>query len=59
MEAMELYRQWLTDFAADPDTVADLKAIENDPKEIEDRFYRELEFGTAGMSACWAPVPTA
>ncbi len=49
MEAMELYRQWLSDFANDPDTVADLKAIENDPKEIEDRFYRELEFGTAGM----------
>ena len=49
MEAMELYRQWLTDFANDPDTVADLKAIENDPKEIEDRFYREPEFGTAGM----------
>ena len=49
MEAMELYRQWLTDFANDPDTVADLKAIANDPKEIEDRFYRELEFGTAGM----------
>ncbi|MCQ2436971.1 MAG: phospho-sugar mutase [Clostridia bacterium] len=49
MEAMELYRQWLADFADDAETVADLKAIENDPKEIEDRFYRELEFGTAGM----------
>lgn len=49
MEAMELYRQWLADFADDADTVADLKAIENDPKEIEDRFYKELEFGTAGM----------
>ena len=49
MEAMELYRQWLKDFADDADTVADLKSIENDPKEIEDRFYRELEFGTAGM----------
>ena len=49
MEAMELYRQWLKDFADDADTVADLKAIENDPKEIEDRFYKELEFGTAGM----------
>ncbi|MBQ9951089.1 MAG: phospho-sugar mutase [Clostridia bacterium] len=49
MDAMKLYQQWLTDFANDPDTVADLKAIENDPKEIEDRFYRELEFGTAGM----------
>ena len=42
MDAMELYRQWLRDFADDADTVADLKAIENDPKEIEDRFYREL-----------------
>ena len=49
MEAMELYRQWLKDFADDADNVADLKSIENDPKEIEDRFYRELEFGTAGM----------
>ncbi len=49
MEAMELYRQWLKDFADDADTVADLKAIADDPKEIEDRFYKELEFGTAGM----------
>ena len=44
MDAMKLYQQWLTDFANDPDTVADLKAIENDPKEI---------------AACWAPAPTA
>ena len=49
MDAMQVYRQWLNDFANDPETIADLKAIENDPAEIEDRFYRELEFGTAGM----------
>ena len=49
MEPMELYRQWLEMFASDADTVADLKAIENDPEEIKDRFYRDLEFGTAGM----------
>ncbi len=49
MEAMKVYQQWLADFANDPETLADLKAIENDPAEIEDRFYRELEFGTAGM----------
>lgn len=49
MDAMQLYRQWLADFADDAATVADLKSIENDPKEIEDRFYRDLEFGTAGM----------
>jgi len=49
MDAMKLYQQWLTDFADDAETVADLQAIANDPAEIEDRFYRELEFGTAGM----------
>ena len=31
MEAMKVYQQWLADFADDPQTVADLKAIENDP----------------------------
>ena len=49
MDAMQVYLKWLNDFANDPETIADLKAIENDPAEIEDRFYRELEFGTAGM----------
>ena len=49
MDAMALYQKWLTDFAADAETVADLNAIKDDPAEIEDRFYRELEFGTAGM----------
>ena len=42
MDAMQVYRQWLNDFANDPETIADLKAIENDPAELEDRFYREL-----------------
>ncbi len=49
MEPMKLYQQWLTDFADDQETVQDLLAIKDDPKEIEDRFYRDLEFGTAGM----------
>lgn len=49
MEPMKLYEQWLKDYADDPETVADLMAIKDDPKEIEDRFYRDLEFGTAGM----------
>ena len=49
MDYMAAYRQWLTDFADDAETVADLQAIAGDEKEIEDRFYRELEFGTAGM----------
>ena len=49
MEPTKLYQQWLKDFADDTETVQDLIAISDDPKEIEYRVYRELEFGTAGM----------
>ena len=49
MDYMQLLHQWLMDFADDMETIEDLESIENDPKEAEDRFYRELEFGTAGM----------
>ena len=49
MEPIKLYEKWLRDYADDAETVQDLLAIKDDPKEIEDRFYRELEFGTAGM----------
>lgn len=49
MDVRASYEQWLRDFAQDAETIADLKAIENDDKEIEDRFYTELSFGTAGM----------
>ncbi len=49
MTYKERYEQWLRDFADDPATVAELQAIAGDEKEIEDRFYTELSFGTAGM----------
>ena len=49
MEPILLYQQWIKDFADDTETVQELIAISDDPREIEDRFYRELEFGTAGM----------
>ena len=49
MTVRENYEQWLRDFAADKETVQELEAIRNDDKEIEDRFYTELSFGTAGM----------
>lgn len=49
MSYKEVYQRWLTADAVDSDTKAELKAIENNEKEIEERFYRELEFGTAGM----------
>ena len=43
------YQKWITDPYFDENTKAELKAIEGDEKEIEDRFYRTLEFGTAGL----------
>ena len=49
MDVRASYEQWLRDFANDEDTVKDLLAIKDDDKEIEDRFYTELSFGTAGM----------
>lgn len=43
------YQKWISDSYFDENTKAELKAIEGDEKEIEDRFYRTLEFGTAGL----------
>ena len=40
MNAMELYRQWLSDFADDAETIRELTDIRNDAAQIEDRFYR-------------------
>ncbi len=44
-----IYQEWLTDPYFDEGTKAELKAIEHDEKEIEERFYMDLEFGTAGL----------
>ena len=49
MSYKEIYTQWCTDSYFDEATKAELKAIAGDEKEIEDRFYRTLEFGTAGL----------
>ena len=49
MDARQMYNKWLKDFADDQALVEELNAIAGDEKEIEDRFYRGLEFGTAGM----------
>ena len=43
------YEEWLNDPYFDEGTRAELKAIENDDKEIRERFYTALEFGTAGL----------
>ena len=43
------YQLWCTDETFDEATRAELKALEGNEKEIEDRFYRDLEFGTGGL----------
>ncbi|MBQ7934093.1 MAG: phospho-sugar mutase [Lachnospiraceae bacterium] len=49
MGYLEEYRFWLEDNYFDQNTKNELSAIADDEKEIEDRFYRELEFGTGGL----------
>ncbi len=49
MDYKEMYQQWLDNPYFDEETKAELKAIEGNEKEIEDRFYMDLEFGTAGL----------
>lgn len=43
------YRQWLSEERLDPALREELLALAGDEKEIEERFYTELEFGTAGL----------
>jgi phosphoglucomutase len=49
MDFMKAYELWSTDPFFDEGTRNELIAIKDDTKEIEDRFYRDLEFGTAGL----------
>ena len=46
---MEKYKQWLENPYFDEETKKELLSIENNEKEIEDRFYKNLEFGTGGL----------
>lgn len=48
MEYKNKYQNWLNDTNIDAETKEELKSIK-DEKEIEDRFYKDLEFGTAGL----------
>ncbi|MCI5892761.1 MAG: phospho-sugar mutase [Clostridiales bacterium] len=47
MNYLDEYARWLKE--ADPETVKELEAIKDNEEEIKDRFYRPLEFGTAGL----------
>ena len=49
MDYMKLYKEWIEASYIDDETKDELRAIESNEKEIEDRFYRDLEFGTAGL----------
>lgn len=49
MTEMELYQSWRKNAIDDPDLQSELSAIENDAEAIQDRFYRDLAFGTGGL----------
>lgn len=49
MEYLEEYKRWCEGKEFDEETKKELLEIKDDEKEIEDRFYQELEFGTAGL----------
>jgi len=49
MEYKDLYKEWLDNPYFDEGTKNELKAIADDDNEIRERFYTDLEFGTAGL----------
>jgi phosphoglucomutase len=49
MGYLESYNEWLDDPYFDEDTKKELKGLAGDDREIEERFYKELEFGTGGL----------
>ena len=49
MSYMETYREWCSNPYFSEETRAELEAIRDNEAEIEDRFYRQLEFGTGGL----------
>ena len=49
MDYLSNYEKWLTSDVLQDKDKKELESIKNNTKELEDRFYRDLEFGTAGM----------
>ncbi|WP_352399636.1 phospho-sugar mutase [Anaerotignum sp.] len=49
MDHMKRYQQWLEDPTIDEETKAELRHISQNEKEIKERFYKDLEFGTGGL----------
>ncbi len=48
-DIQKMYDLWLEKAVADPDLIAELRSAADDKEGINDRFYRELEFGTGGL----------
>lgn len=48
-ETQSRYLHWLNNPNITPSLLTELQAIQNDPAEITDRFYKDLDFGTAGL----------
>ena len=55
MDYKEIYESWLANPYFDEDTKAELLSIKTDDKEIKERFYKDLEFGTAGLRGLIGP----
>lgn len=56
MGYMDEYKFWLESDCFDEKTKEELRSIADDDKEIQDRFYKNLKFGTGGMQrnhGCW------
>ena len=49
MNYIDEYKKWINSDIFDDETKMELEEIKDDLKEIEDRFYKNLEFGTAGL----------
>jgi len=49
MRHLEQYRAWIDSEFTDESTKEELRQLEHCAEEIEDRFYKDLEFGTAGL----------
>ena len=48
-EIKQRYEAWRAQPGLDPETAAELESIRGDDAAVEDRFYRDLEFGTGGL----------
>ena len=49
MQYIDEYKKWLSSEVVDSETKAELEGIKDNDKEIKERFYKDLEFGTAGL----------